>query len=54
MAKAASPALCMSCGGDFPFGPGDPCTKCSKIEAAGSESEKQAVMVSDNKILHFL
>jgi hypothetical protein len=36
---------CMSCDGAFPFGPGDPCTKCRKINSAGSDLEKQAVLV---------
>ena len=36
----------MSCGGDFPLGPGDPCPKCRKVASAGSNVEKEAVLVS--------
>jgi hypothetical protein len=36
----------MSCSGEFPFGPGNPCTKCSKMSSVTSESEKQAIMVN--------
>ena len=38
--------MCMSCGGDFLLGPGDPCTKCRKIQSAGSDAEREAVIVS--------
>lgn len=38
--------ICMSCGGDFLLGPGDPCTKCHKIQSAGSNAEQEAVIVS--------
>lgn len=51
MASAShSPTLCMSCGGEFLFGPGNPCTKCSKMSSAVSESEKQAIMVNGVKL----
>jgi hypothetical protein len=45
MSEAGDTTMCMSCGGEFPLGPGDPCTKCRKIKAAGSESEREAVIL---------
>ena len=38
--------MCMSCGGDFLLDPADPCTKCHKIQSAGSVAEQEAVIVS--------
>ena len=54
MSEAGDTTMCMSCGGEFPLGPGDPCTKCQKIKAAGSESEREAVIVSDMNLIHLL